>query len=117
MISISIISNKRSRYLELSVKGHAGMAEAGHDIVCSAVSILTYTVAQSVSNMRENKLLAEGPRISLENGDAEISCKCKPRSFDEMEKAFKFARTGYTLLVHNYPQFVELNVNGEAIRL
>lgn len=117
MVSISIISNKKSRYLELKVNGHAGMAELGHDIVCAAVSIITYTVAQSVSNMRENKLLTECPLISLENGDAVISCKCKSRSFDEMEKTFKFARIGYALLTHSYPQYVELNVNGEAVRL
>ena len=116
MVSINIISDKKSRYLELSVKGHAGMAESGQDIVCSAVSILSYTVAQIVNVMEERHLLTEGPRISLKNGDAEISCECKPNSFDEIEKAFKFAMTGYTLLVHTYPQFVELNVNGEAIQ-
>jgi uncharacterized protein YsxB (DUF464 family) len=116
MVSINIISDKKSRYLELNVKGHAGMAEAGKDLVCAAVSILTYTVAQSLSNMLENKLLAERPRIVLKSGDAEISCRCKAHSFNKVENAFKFARTGYTLLVHSYPQFVELNVNGEAIK-
>ena len=116
MVSINIISNKKTQYLELNVKGHAGLAEAGQDILCSAVSILTYTVAQSISNMREDKF-TECPLISLENGDAKISCRCKSKSFDETEKAFKFARTGYTLLTHNYPQYVELKVNGEAVRL
>ena len=116
MISINIILDKKSRYLELSVKGHAGSDVHGHDLVCASVSILTYTVAQTVNVMEERHLLAEGPRISLKNGDAEISCECKPSSFNEMAKAFKFAMTGYSLLVHNYPQFVELNVNGEAIK-
>jgi uncharacterized protein YsxB (DUF464 family) len=116
MVSINIISDKGSRCLELKVKGHAGMAEAGQDLVCSAVSILTYTVAQTVNSMGEKHLLAEGPRITLRSGDAEISCKCRAHTFNEAESAFRFAKTGYTLLMHSYPQFVELNVNGEAIQ-
>ena len=34
-----------SKNLDLTVQGHAGYAEPGKDIVCSAVSILTSTLA------------------------------------------------------------------------
>ena len=35
--------------LDLTVQGHAGYAESGKDIVCSAVSILTSTLAYLLS--------------------------------------------------------------------
>jgi uncharacterized protein YsxB (DUF464 family) len=66
--------------------------------------------------MIQTLLLAEIPHISLKDGDAEISCKCFVHTFNEVESAFRFAITGYTLLVNSYPQYVKLNVNGEAIK-
>jgi uncharacterized protein len=43
MIRISIVRNKDGIIREFSVKGHAGFARSGSDIVCSAVSAVAYT--------------------------------------------------------------------------
>ena len=41
----------------LRVSGHAGYAEVGKDIVCSAVSILVVTLVESLKKQNENMLL------------------------------------------------------------
>ncbi len=43
MIKIVIIRNFKSDIIEFNVKGHAGFAKHGQDIVCAAVSVLTQT--------------------------------------------------------------------------
>ena len=44
---ISVLYDRKN--LDLMVQGHAGYAEPGKDIVCSAVSILTSTLAYLLS--------------------------------------------------------------------
>ena len=73
MIKANIKESKNGS-ITLSIKGHAGAAEEGHDIVCSSVSILAYTLAQYVSNCFEKgyikciMLLEDGAFITPDNG-------------------------------------------------
>ena len=95
--------------LSLRVKGHAGYAEIGSDIVCSAASVLAYTLANSVQNAEDNGWLAMPPVIQMDSGDTVISCE----SADDialvvMKSMYTFATMGYALLAQNYPQYVRL---------
>ena len=45
------VENTKAR---LTVSGHAGYAEVGKDIVCSAVSILVVTLVESLKKQNEN---------------------------------------------------------------
>ena len=106
---ITATFNKYVDSLEIlhTVKGHAGQAELGKDIVCSAASVLTQTLAQVIID-HKNKIKGK-PFICLESGDTVIYCKCKNwQTFYELSQAVEFAEKGYELLAHNYPQFVEL---------
>ena len=72
------------RYNRLTVTGHAGAAEPGHDLVCASASILAYTLAANVANMADNGQVRE-PIIKTMEGDTEISCKPRhnlKRTFD-----------------------------------
>ena len=100
--------------LTLSLDGHAGQANNGHDIVCSACSILAYTVAQVVKFEAEKGHLKSDPTIDLGSGDAVISCEPKEENYADILKAFYVADVGYTLLAHNYPQFVDVKQFGES---
>ena len=40
----------------ISIKGHAGYAEPGKDIVCAGVSTLAYTLIESVEKLTEDKI-------------------------------------------------------------
>lgn len=115
MINASLKINDKKRYLRLKVKGHAGQADIGHDIVCASASILTYTVAQIVTDMKKKGLLETEPTIDLNYGNATVTCICKTEeAYAEAFSAFYVAVVGYKLLACNYPQFVDINIVGEV---
>lgn len=115
MISVSLIVNDKERSLRLKVKGHAGQAVIGQDIVCASASILTYTVAQIVTDMESKAQLDGKPTIELNSGDATVSCICKDdNGYADALNSYYVAMVGYQLLAHNYPQFVELKIVGEV---
>ena len=115
MIKVEIGYHAGKRECALKVKGHAGQADVGQDLVCASASILAYTVAQIVKAMDAHKDFAEPPVIELESGDATILCWAKDDYiFAEVLQSFFVIKTGYALLAHNYPQFVELITDVEA---
>ena len=109
MITVKFIADMDKHMVALALKGHAGQAEHGHDIVCASASILAYTVAQVVKAMEQHGDFEHKPIISLEEGDAMIVCRCSdPDNFGELMHTFFVAHVGYSLLAHNYPEYVSL---------
>ena len=45
MVNVVIKKNKNNEPFYFNVSGHAGYADAGKDIVCAAISVLTITIA------------------------------------------------------------------------
>ena len=105
---------ERGERLSLRLEGHAEYAEHGKDLICASASILAYTVAQYVKIAQEHENLVSPAEIKLESGDAFISCEPNNTITMEARKMFDFAKLGYRLLAHNYPQYVELITDGEA---
>ena len=94
--------------MRLEVSGHAGQAEMGKDIVCSAVSILTYTLAATIEGMELDKQ-ADHVEVKLESGDAVIQAHCRDsKAFDSMTQALHVIGTGYRLIEQNYPEYVQV---------
>ena len=115
MLTVTFTYNRDKRKASLCLKGHAGQADIGRDIVCASASILAYTVAQIVKAMDSHKDLEDAPTISLENGDAIVSCRAKDDYlYSEVLHTFFVVQTGYALLAHNYPQYVQIITDGEA---
>lgn len=113
MIKVKFRTHDATRYLRLTVEGHAGADTKGHDIVCASASILAYTVAQIVTTMEQHGDLADKPCIELNDGDATIILRCKDDDiYAEARHTFFVAKTGYDLLAHNFPQYVELKSVG-----
>lgn len=100
--------------ISLTVKGHAGAAEAGRDLVCASASILIYTAAQVAWQMYRQRRLKKRPRICLDSGDAHVVVKPKGDAFDEAIHNFSVVQVGFSLLAANYPDFVGLTSFGEA---
>ena len=109
---LKVAFQQKNRLLTLSADGHAGQADIGHDIVCSACSILAYTVAQFVKEAEQSGYLKSAPTIKLEKGESIISCEPTDDMLIDMQNIYLFAEKGYHLLAHNYPQFVELKPFG-----
>ena len=109
MITVSFFRDKKSKTLLLKLSGHAGAAEAGHDIICASASILAYTVAQEAKNMEKRHQLSEPPHIRMDEGEAVIMIFSKnDAAYADALHTFYVAEVGYSLLAHNYPQYVEL---------
>ena len=102
-------------FISMCVEGHSGQAEKGHDIVCSAASILAYTVGQTLVQMNKQGWLKKKPHINLKEGKGLITCVPKEEYFDECLMVFFVAEVGYTLLQNNYPQFVKVTTFGESV--
>ena len=107
---IKVTLTESGNKLSLRLEGHAGYAEIGKDLVCASASILAYTVAQHIKDMYGSGKLTEEPTLELRSGEADISC----HATEEMTIIFSAICTGYKLLKFNFPQNVELNINGEA---
>ena len=100
---------ERGKILSLRIDGHAGYAEVGKDIVCSSASILAYTVAQFVMEAENKGDLVSPAEIRLDSGDTVISCEPTEDAVSALQSVYSFAKMGYALLAHNYPQYVQLN--------
>lgn len=83
MIEIRITDDK------LEVTGHAGYDIAGKDIVCAAVSILTYTFI----NLYDTDVWMDSPDgIMVTYRDADTD----------------FIRTGFRMLEKEYPEYIRV---------
>ena len=101
--------------VSLHVKGHAGSNAPGHDIVCASASILAYTLAQNIKMSEERGHLKYEPKLKLKEGDSIISCRAKDEeAYSELLHTFLVIQTGYAVLAHNYPQYVAVEMFGEA---
>lgn len=84
------------------VKGHAGFAEAGQDIVCAAVSILTTTCAnalETVAGVRPMVKASEGRMLlALPNG-----------SGHDAQVILQTMRQGLRDLAEEYSRYILLN--------
>ena len=112
MVSAKFIADEESKSITLSVSGHAGQAERGKDVVCASASILLYTIAQVANYMYSRNELKKKPHIKIGDGDASITVKPKAEFYAEALHAFFVAQVGYSLLAHNYPQYVDLTMFG-----
>ena len=58
MITVEI-RKSNGEYAGFSSKGHAGYAEAGYDIICAAVSVLTINTINSIEKFTEDAFKVE----------------------------------------------------------
>lgn len=105
MVTVSIY--RKNNTFEILAKGHAGYAEKGEDIYCSAVSILLYTLIEAIN---EEDLLYP-PHVVMQSGDVVVSFTAKEKSADRVAGAFYFAETGFALLAKNAPEYVQVFFN------
>ena len=84
----------------IAVKGHAGYGEYGRDIVCAAVSVLTYNLQESINRLTDDTVgfcYAPGEAV-ISFGDVSGTAKLLIDSFI----------VGIELLSCSYPDNVEL---------
>ena len=97
------------KYNRLTVTGHAGAAEPGHDLVCASASMLVYTLAANVANMADSGQVRQ-PVIKTNDGDAEISCKPRHNLKASVTLIFDSVCVGFELLAHNHPEYINYEI-------
>lgn len=107
MITARFSSNEELREITLKVRGHAGYAERGKDIICASASILVYTFAEIV--MHYQPLFEGVPTMRLESGDMLISCRCADeQTYARVQTAFEHTRVGFHILEQYNSKYVEV---------
>ena len=95
----------------VTVMGHAGSAEPGHDLVCASASILTMTLAENVRHICDSGCAAD-PVTVLREGYAEISCKANPGYKESVRQVFMSVCVGFEILANKFPEYVLYSVRG-----
>ena len=97
------------KYNRLTMNGHAGAADPGHDLVCASASMLAYTLAINVANMADQGQVRQ-PITKLHDGDAEISCNPKSNLKNTVTLVFDAICAGFELLAHQYPENISYEI-------
>lgn len=88
---------------EIHAKGHANYAERGKDIVCASVSILIYTLIESI----DERELSSPPVIEAKAGETLIRVKPKSENRGKICAVFEVIANGFELLQKNFPENVK----------
>lgn len=96
---IKCVYEKNKSGVRLTVNGHAGYAQHGEDIVCSAVSALTETLIA--------RLLELNAKFSYKKEPGAVEVAMNRVTYDANE-AFRFAVLGMQLIATAYPKNVDL---------
>ena len=108
MILVQIECTKNGVLKSFEFSGHAGYAEPGFDIVCSAVTVLVKTSLQVLSNKQELVL-----ETCVKKGF--ISCSVKNQVIDQnlgsiLSYTADFLKTGLSGIKKSYPENISLKV-------
>ena len=85
--------------------GHAGSGEAGHDLVCAAVSILAYTLSSYVMRMEESGAVIHSSAV-LCSGEAMIVCTPTKEMSGEVMRVMDSICEGFKILAGEFPKNV-----------
>jgi uncharacterized protein YsxB (DUF464 family) len=108
MIIAKFYQKPSSGSIHMTLKGHAESAPKGEDLICSAATMIAYTVAQAVQFMFEQDKLKKKPKIHIKDGTATIIATPTEDAYAEALHTFWVAQCGVHVLAHNYPQNVKL---------
>lgn len=112
MISIKYKESKNGFRVDLEGHANSPYSRVGEDGVCSAVSILTSTLARKVSDAENAGLLTDKAVVNLGEdgcGVGRVSCRVDKKYHSAMKLIYDFAVTGYMLMALNFPNEVSFS--------
>ena len=99
MIDVTLLKKKKKR-LGFAIKGHANFDQHGHDIVCAAVSILSYTAVNTLDYYKIDFDFSD---------DGKIMKVLLNKSDDKSEIILNDFEIGIKTLLTSYNEYVNLN--------
>lgn len=107
MIEIKFYTDTRGG-IHLTLRGHAGAAPKGEDLICAGCTTLAYTAAQAMQDLKTQRKLMKKPKIKIRKGRATIIATPKESAVTEALTMFRTVQCGAQVLAHNYPKYVRL---------
>ena len=104
MINAILFRNENKNFYGFSLKGHAGYANAGKDIVCAAVSVLGINTVNSIEKLTSAKFKVEESDgnlkfclITKDSMEANLLLKSFALGLREIQKSYgsKYIRISY----------------------
>ena len=89
----------------LTVTGHAGGGEGSHELLCTAATTLTYTLAAALVDLCAAGQISD-PDARLRPGDACLHCHSSHASRGAVLLTFDTVARGFALLASRYPDGV-----------
>lgn len=105
---IKCVYEKSKCGVSLTVNGHAGYADHGQDIVCSAVSALVETLIA--------RLLQLNAKFGYKKQSGAVEIEMRKLTYDA-KAAFDFAILGLKLIQTVYPKNVELQTADFSVKM
>ncbi len=96
MIKAIFYRDSDKRYKGFSVEGHAGYADSGKDIICSAVTALTFNTINSITALTDNECIVES------GASGSIKFKFKSGSDDDGQLLVSALTLGLTEICKEY---------------
>ena len=108
MIVARFEKDDEKKRVTLRVKGHAGYAPKGMDIICASSSILSYALAQHFKFLSNNTTeYYQNPRIKMKSGDAIVSARARTmQGYGTLLNSCFLTYSGFLLLASNYSSIV-----------
>ncbi|AJA48406.1 putative ribosomal protein [Clostridium pasteurianum DSM 525 = ATCC 6013] len=97
---------KHNCLVSFNIKGHAGFAEEGYDIVCSAVSALAYTFANGITEVI-------GIDADINICDGFLNLNLENQNCDNIEKCQVLLKTmlyGIQNMKINYGDYIRVDI-------
>lgn len=104
MTAVKLLNTASGRLCGYDVIGHTGYAEAGKDIVCSALSFLSITCANALENVAGKK-----PEVLIREKEGKMRVTLhKSELTEQTDVIFHVFRQGIYDLAAEYPRYVQL---------
>lgn len=98
----------KPKTMELVVSGHAGAGKKGKDIVCSAISVLFYTLGDSL--MQYTDAMEKEPVVKDVEGEGYIACTPKKEYEANIALVYWTVLNGMQMVAEQYPKNVSFAV-------
>ncbi len=104
MTTITVFDDISGQHQGFEFDGHAGMAEAGEDIVCAGLSALAITTVNSI----ESLVLSEGDYDELQSSKSGYIRLMLKRTNHDTQLLIDAMLLGIRDLVREYPKYIRL---------
>lgn len=92
----------------MEICGHAGAGKPGEDLVCAAVSALTFALANAARDRDEHHA-----RVLIDEQSADVLVQCEPEDGALCEEMFRTVLHGLAVIKSRYPAHLKIEIRDE----